>query len=589
MPMFAESFHKLNRIIGFGLGVLFVLVFVLSYMVLEGLESLNSTTLSGFKEHSESSVRNFESQLVDQYRNQIRYLVESIMCEIVDLNNKVEMDSLSLDQAQAIAGRHIRKARYNEGKGYFWVNDDDPVHTKLIVHPILTGLEGTDISEYKKDTLKITTDNPTNMTFFRFVVHQCLKSPTGDSYVFYQMQDPLDITRWVPKMSYIKRFEPWGWIVGSGVDLNEIDTAINKERQRNEAMAEVFSSASTSILKQIIKTTTIAMAILVILVIAFFFYMSQIAKKARRDEYELKKARDELEIRVKERTAELSLANHELHEKHAQLVQSEKMASIGQLAAGVAHEINNPVGFVKSNLSTLDEYSQILKDVIREFMTLLENVKEGKNIDDEGVRSIVSRIDEIDSEEDLALILEDLDSLISESAEGTQRVKEIVQNLKSFARLDESEIKEADINEGIESTLKVVWNELKYKTEVVKSLNYVPVILCYAGQLNQVFMNLLLNAVQAIPEKGRITIETESDDRDITIRISDTGAGISQENQAKLFDPFFTTKEIGKGTGLGLAISYGIIQKHSGTIDVVSEVGKGSTFTIKLPIKGVGT
>jgi signal transduction histidine kinase len=153
--------------------------------------------------------------------------------------------------------------------------------------------------------------------------------------------------------------------------------------------------------------------------------------------------------------------------------------------------------------------------------------------------------------------------------------------------MDESQAKEADINEGIEATLKIVWNELKYKCAVNKSLKPLPRIRCYLGQLNQVFMNLLVNAAQAIPEKGEINIETETINGHIVIRISDTGSGIPPEIIPKLFDPFFTTKPAGKGTGLGLAISSGIIQKHNGTIDVESTIGKGTTFTIRLPLHGV--
>jgi signal transduction histidine kinase len=276
--------------------------------------------------------------------------------------------------------------------------------------------------------------------------------------------------------------------------------------------------------------------------------------------------------------------NERLMANHNQLIQSEKMASIGQLAAGVAHEINNPVGFVKSNLGTLTGYVKTFKTIFEEYKGLAGAMRNG---DDKVQTVILENVEKISEKEDLPYILEDIDNLLTESIEGTERVRDIVQNLKSFARVDEAQIKEADINEGIEATLKIVWNELKYKCTVRKNLEPLPLIRCYPGQLNQVFMNILVNAAQAIPEKGDITIETEATGTHIVIRISDTGVGIKTENIPKLFDPFFTTKGVGKGTGLGLSISQGIIMKHNGSIDVESEVGKGTTFTIRLPIEGV--
>ena len=265
-----------------------------------------------------------------------------------------------------------------------------------------------------------------------------------------------------------------------------------------------------------------------------------------------------------------------------QIVQSEKMASIGQLAAGVAHEINNPVGFIMSNLGTLQEYVGSLKKILAQYEALAKAVEPVAG--DEAADSL-DKIETLIQEEDLDYILEDVDELLKESLEGTERVKEIVQSLKNFARAEEIELKEADINEGIEATLKVVWNELKYKAEVHKRLGKIPRVLCYPGQLNQVFMNLLVNAVQSIPEKGEITIETKVVGSDAIVRISDTGVGIPERDLHRIFDPFFTTKEVGRGTGLGLSISHSIVQKHNGSIHVDSKVGQGTTFTIRLPIR----
>jgi two-component system NtrC family sensor kinase len=168
------------------------------------------------------------------------------------------------------------------------------------------------------------------------------------------------------------------------------------------------------------------------------------------------------------------------------------------------------------------------------------------------------------------------------------RIRDIVQNLKSFARVDESEIKEADLNECLESTIKMAWNELKYKCTVHRKFSDIPPLRCNPGQLNQVFINLLVNAAHAIPEKGDVTVETLSDDKGITVRIADTGAGIPADKLSKIFEPFFTTKKQGVGTGLGLSISYGIVEKHGGTLQVDSEVGRGTVFTIFLPFPPAG-
>lgn len=303
----------------------------------------------------------------------------------------------------------------------------------------------------------------------------------------------------------------------------------------------------------------------------------------------IKEAHKALEIRVEERTKALSKVNAALEQELAsrqqleiQMVQTDKLATVGQLAAGVAHEINNPIGFIMSNLETLTGYIKVFKRLIHALDSLVEAERSQSSTDEK--RLITEEVDEIRQSEDTAFILDDVDTLLRESIDGTVRVHEIVKNLKSFARIDEAEIKEADLNEELETTLKIVWNELKYKCKVVKNFGDIPLTYCNPGQLNQVFMNLLVNAAQAIEDKGEIRIETKTDGSRIHIEIADTGKGISQQHLQRIFDPFFTTKPVGKGTGLGLSISYGIIQKHNGTIDVTSEPGKGTTFSITLPI-----
>ena len=264
-----------------------------------------------------------------------------------------------------------------------------------------------------------------------------------------------------------------------------------------------------------------------------------------------------------------------------QLIQSEKMSAVGLLAAGVAHEINNPVGFVMSNLTTLTDYVAVFKKVLDLYGQLLQAVAAG---DVSTQHCTIARLKDVVEKEELEYVLQDVDHLLAESVEGADRVKDIVRSLKSFACVNETQLKEADINQGIEETLKVVWNELKYKCQVHKDLRPLPPIRCNIGQLNQVFMNLLINAAQAIPERGDITIATSDGDGCVEVRISDTGVGIPPENLSKIFNPFFTTKDIGKGTGLGLSISDGIIRDHHGTIEVSSSVGKGTTFTVRLPV-----
>jgi PAS domain S-box-containing protein len=303
----------------------------------------------------------------------------------------------------------------------------------------------------------------------------------------------------------------------------------------------------------------------------------------------------ELERRTFELEAEkkrLKEAYEKLNQMQSQLVQSEKLASLGQLAAGVAHELNNPIGFVNSNLGTLAEYVKDIKKLLEKYQEMeriiqVENPAEGRK--DKSRETLSQEIDELKNQINLDFVLGDFDKIISESQEGTQRVKSIVQNLRDFSHVDKGEFKLADINKGIESTLNIIWNELKYKAEVIKEYGDIPQIECLPQQLNQVFMNLLLNAAQAIVTHGQIRIKTYRKSKNIIIEISDTGVGIPKENIPRIFEPFFTTKEVGKGTGLGLSVAYGIVQKHNGKIEVESEVNKGTTFRVALPCARFGS
>ena len=254
------------------------------------------------------------------------------------------------------------------------------------------------------------------------------------------------------------------------------------------------------------------------------------------------------------------------------------MASIGQLAAGVAHEINNPVGFIGSNIYTLETYCDDLLEIIKQYESADEYLKAND--------IFWTPIEKIKKEKDFDYLKGDIHNLISESSDGVKRVKDIVQDLKDFSHVDEAEWQCANIHSGLNSTLNIVNNEIKYKADVIKKYGEIPEVECIASQLNQVFMNLLVNAAHAIDERGTITIETGLTDSDwVWISISDTGKGIPKSKLKNIFDPFFTTKPIGQGTGLGLSLSYGIIEKHSGRIDVESVEGVGTKFAIWLPVK----
>ncbi len=278
--------------------------------------------------------------------------------------------------------------------------------------------------------------------------------------------------------------------------------------------------------------------------------------------------------------AEQKALNKQLEAAQSQLLQSEKMASIGQLAAGVAHELNNPIGFVNSNMGTLDGY---LHDIfaITDAYSTVESLAPACCPELDKVRALKR-------EKDYDFLRADIFQLMTESKDGLARVAKIVKDLKDFSRAGETAMQWANLHQGIDSTLNIVWNELKYKCTVTKQYGELPQVWCEPSQLNQVFMNLLVNASHAIPDKGEITITTGCQGDEVYIAISDTGTGIAPDNLSRIFDPFFTTKPVGKGTGLGLSLAYSIVQKHHGRIEVRSELGKGTTFTVWLPIQPPG-
>ncbi|CAD5374368.1 putative Histidine kinase [Rubrivivax sp. A210] len=280
------------------------------------------------------------------------------------------------------------------------------------------------------------------------------------------------------------------------------------------------------------------------------------------------------DLALKQRVAELDALNQQLRAAQGQLLQSEKMASIGQLAAGVAHELNNPIGFVHSNLGTLAEYVQELLAVLDLCMRSAR-----QHLGPAELRPL----DEAWREHDLDYMRHDIVQLLAESRDGADRVRVIVKNLRDLAHVSSDELVWADLREGLDSTLSIVWNEIKYKANVVKEYGEIPPILCVPAQLNQVFMNLFVNAAQAIEQRGRITVRTGASDTEVWVEIADDGRGIAPEHLSRIFEPFFTTKPVGQGTGLGLSVSHSIVAKHRGRLTVCSEPGAGTTFRIALP------
>lgn len=291
---------------------------------------------------------------------------------------------------------------------------------------------------------------------------------------------------------------------------------------------------------------------------------------------------------VKAAYARVEQANRELTEMQSQLVQSEKLASIGQLAAGVAHEMNTPVGFVACNFETLESYVKKMRRLLEAYDGLVGQVRDAGS---DPLRSAVQAVAQLKDEIKLDFILKDVDSLFEDSREGLERVTDIIRNLRDFARADQtSDFSAHDLNEGLRATLTVARNEIKYDAEVVTEFGRLPPVFCNAGQINQVFLNLLINAAQAIraqerQTKGTITIRTYQDGNEVVCEIADDGPGIPAANLRKIFDPFFTTKPPGKGTGLGLSVSYDIIvNKHKGQISVESEENHGAKFRVRLPL-----
>ena len=280
---------------------------------------------------------------------------------------------------------------------------------------------------------------------------------------------------------------------------------------------------------------------------------------------------------LQQRLHELEVVNKKLADLKLHLLQTEKLASIGQLAAGVAHEINNPIGFLRSNLSTMSGYVNGLIEVVKAYEAIEAPAANEVPAAVEAVRNLKQQTDH-------DFVVEELPTLIAESQDGIERVRKIVLDLKNFSRAGDTDWQWADLTQGLESTINIVWNQIKYKAELRREYQPMPQVYCIASQINQVVMNLLVNAVQSIDQTGTITVRTGADTTQAWIEVEDTGCGMTEEQKHHIFEPFFTTKPPGQGTGLGLAIAWRVMERHHGHFDIDSTVNQGTRIRINLPI-----
>jgi len=359
-----------------------------------------------------------------------------------------------------------------------------------------------------------------------------------------------------------------------------VNLQANYENEKKQAQIDLLTKdralQKSDLQKQKVVKNALLAGLAFILLFAFVLYLN-IRNKAKANHLltlknsEINQQKEEIATQ----RDNLEQTYNNLVNTQEQLIQSEKMASLGQLTAGVAHEINNPINFVSSGIDSLRTNFADLMEVMEGYLALHPEADNKQHL---------LELQQLNKELEVEELIEESEQLLRSIKNGANRTKEIVKSLRNFTRLDESILKETDIHEGLDSTLVILNNLLKDRIKVVKNYGDLPLLNCYPGQLNQVFMNILGNAVQAIKDEGTIAIRTYAEDDYAVIKIRDTGTGMPEEVKKHIFDPFFTTKEVGEGTGLGLSISYGIIQKHKGNIEVESAPGEGTEFIIRIPL-----
>ncbi|HBA88901.1 MAG TPA: hypothetical protein DCZ75_13235 [Geobacter sp.] len=634
----------------------------------------------------------FEQELYASKKEEIRTLVQTAHSIVNVYYQRSVSGELSEKRAKELALERVGSMRYAKS-GYFWVNDLTPV---MLMHPIEQGLNGKPLKDYR--------DAAGDLIFDQFAA---ICRNEGEGFVPYRWPEPGSPLS-VKKLSFVKSFQPWGWVIGTGVYDTEVRRAIDhlhlrlvigtaaiilllavasfwiahhitlplrhlaqfaggigedltcaapvegsrETRELATALNGTIERLSTTLVSRdrldaafsFTRTILDAIPMGILIFNAADKTIVDVNEWLVRDWGEPKErivggkchhyywgceevcqdcpvdhclltgktvieevgrigsdgkerffqavvapvqschgvvtqvvhvsqditARKEIETALAEKNRELAQALESLASMQSCVIQTEKLASIGQIAAGVAHEINNPVGFVKSNISAIDRY-------LSKLVGYIGMLEESHQLREEVARR--RRELKID------YVLNDIPEIITESLGGIERIEGIVRNLKSFSRLDSSQMAEADLNACLDTTISIIWNEIKYKAELVKQYGELPQVTCFAQQMNQVFMNLLVNAAHAIETAGTITVTTWADATQVHVSVADTGSGIPPEICDRIFEPFFTTKPAGKGTGLGLSISYDIVKKHGGEITVRSVPGKGTEFVVSVPLR----
>jgi two-component system NtrC family sensor kinase len=355
-------------------------------------------------------------------------------------------------------------------------------------------------------------------------------------------------------------------------EMDGVETAAHiRRRQKSRHTPIIFITAADASPEQIARGYAVG-------AVDYIFkpFMPEVLKAKVRTFLELFKSN----LRLRAEITERERMQEERDRLSAELLQGQKLQAIGQLSAGIAHEINNPLGYILSNLAVLEEYLDRLGKLLR---AMLQATAKPSRSDPRGVAKEVERLKQ---DTDPEFILADFKSALWESRQGGEKIRDIVQSLKEFTHVDEHALKGADLNHCVENALRLCTNELKHKAVVRRDLSPLPPVLCYPQQIEQVLVNLLVNAAQSITEKGRISVTSRLEEGRVALRIQDSGCGIPSEHLEKLFEPFFTTKPVGRGTGLGLHVAYKIVKAHGGKIEVASKVGDGSEFVVILPLTG---